>query len=109
MIRIMTEAEKRWTKYVSNVNGDWVNEVSEIPVEDRRATLKGFSNEAIDVFIENQANSVCSNLGLPLLYPEVKDRYNPLGVLLKNHLTYAREGVFEIKGKEYNSNPGLGF
>lgn len=109
MIKIMVEAEKRWTKYITNVNGDWCNEISDVDIDLRRATLKGFSNEVIDIFIEGQANSVCSNLGLPLLYPERKNVNNPLANLLARHITYAREGVFETKGVEYSRNTNVGF
>lgn len=111
MIEIMTNAEKRWTSYLSNINQDWVSEISDVPVDERRATLKGFSQDVINVFIEGQANSVCKNLGLPLIYPESKGEYNPLKTLLTRHLSYARESVFESKGKEYNNHAkvDLGF
>lgn len=105
----MVNAEKRWTKYITNVNADWLNEVSDVDINLRKATLKGFSNEVIDIFIEGQANSVCHNLGLPLIYPERKDVNNPLANLLARHLTYSREGVFETKGLEYTRNSSLGF
>lgn len=109
MIVTMVEAEKRWTKYITNVNGDWTREISDIDVSLRKATLKGFSNDVIDIFIEGQANSVCSNLGLPLLYPERLNVNNPLANLLARHLSYAREGVFETKGVEYTRNAEVGF
>lgn len=109
MIKIMAEAEMHWTKYISNVNGQWVNEISEVPVDLRTSTLKGFSSEVIDIFVKNQANSVCRNLNLPELYPEAKDQANPLGHLLKKHLSYGREGVFTGNGLEYAQSTNVGF
>ena len=65
VIKNMTEAEKRWTKYVSK-------------------GLEGFSEATIDIFIEGKANSVCKNLLLEPLY--AKQEYDPLNKLLVSHL-----------------------
>lgn len=72
MIKIMVTAEIRWTEYTC-------------------LNTLGFSKESIRVAIEAQANSICNNLGLDLLYEEVEN--NPLIELLKVHL----------KGGEYAS------
>lgn len=114
-IEIMADAEKEWTKYITNVRDEWKHEVLDRDVfgnvteEERSAVIPMFSSENIDIFVESQANSVCKNLGLPLLYPEVSLDKNPLRKLVKQHLNYAREGVFETKGKEYAKNVELGF
>lgn len=115
MIKIMVEAEKRWTKYISNVNGDFLKDVESgidkehYNREDLLQILPGFSEEVIDEFIEGQANSVCSNLGLPLIYENKDIRTNPLKILLSNHLQYGREGVFEVQGVEYTRGVPTGF
>lgn len=49
MITDMVDEEKMWTKEISK-------------------PLMGFSDKAIDMFIENQGNSVCKNLGLSDLF-----------------------------------------
>ena len=80
MIMEMVTAEKRWTKYVSK-------------------GLMGFSDRAIDVLVEQQANSVCKNLGLPTIYP--KDTENPLKKLLVNNL---KGGVMESRSNFFENN-----
>lgn len=85
MITEMTNAEKRWTKYVSK-------------------GLLGFSERAIDVFVESKANSICKNLKLPLLYKEEVN--NPLQAILQKHLKdgklASRENYFENNVTQYN-------
>lgn len=80
----MTDAEKRWTKYATQ-------------------GLLGFSDRTIDIFIESKANSVCKNLGLPLIYKE--EANNPLGKLLQNFLrggnVESRTNFFESNSVEY--------
>lgn len=49
MIKHMTNEEKIWTKHITKGN-------------------LGFSDKAIDMFIEEQANSICKNLDLPFIY-----------------------------------------
>ena len=82
----MTEAEIRWTTYVSK-------------------GLIGFSDEAIKVFIEGQANSVCKNLMIEPIYEEVK--INPLRTLLLKHLKggelESRTNFFEKRPIEYSN------
>ena len=84
LIEEMCNAEKRWTKYVSK-------------------GLLGFSERAIDIFVEGKANSVCKNLGLPLLYKE--SDFNPLQDLLNKHLVGGsqtrRSGFFERNVADY--------
>ena len=66
MVANMCNAEIRWTKYISK-------------------NLLGYSEDSIRIYIESQANSVCKNLGLPLLYEEVDITKNPLRQLLLSH------------------------
>jgi len=84
LISKMVDAEKRWTKYVSK-------------------GLLGFSERAIDIFVEGKGNSVCKNLGLPLLYKE--SDFNPLQDLLNKHLVGGeldkRTGFFEKNVADY--------
>jgi len=84
LIEEMVNAEKRWTKYVSK-------------------GLLGFSERAIDIFVEGKGNSVCKNLGLPLLYEE--SEFNPLQDLLNKHLVGGSEskrtGFFERNVADY--------
>lgn len=84
LIKKMTEAEKRWTKYATK-------------------GLLGFTDASIDIFVEGRANSVCSNLGLPLIYP--KNDNNPLEKLLKKSLRggemESRSNFFEVNSVEY--------
>ena len=80
MITKMTDAEKRWTKYLSK-------------------GLQGFSDEAIDIYIEGQANSVCNNLGIPKLYE--KKKVNPLRRVLTSHL---KGGEMESKENFFLGN-----
>lgn len=67
LIKFMCQAEKRWTKYIT-----------------RRTP--NFSSEQVDIFIEGQANSVCSNLGIPYLYEKVSDSENQYKKILVDHL-----------------------
>ena len=80
----MSDAEKRWTKYVTK-------------------GLLGFSNQAIDIFVESKANSICSNLGLDLIYENNSN--NPLDKLLKKSLRggemESRTNFFEANSVEY--------
>lgn len=84
LIKKMTEAEKRWTKYATK-------------------GLLGFTDSSIDVFVEGRANSVCTNLGLPLIYPNNDN--NPLEKLLKKSLRggemESRSNFFEVNSVEY--------
>lgn len=80
MIIEMADAEKRWTKYVTK-------------------GMLGFSDRSIDIFVEGKANSVCTNLGMPLLYPIEKN--NPLQSLLN---TYIRGGDMETKQNFFETN-----
>ena len=83
-IKKMTDAEKRWTKYATK-------------------GLLGFTDASINVFVEGRANSVCNNLGLPLIYP--KSENNPLEKLLKKSLRggemESRSNFFEVNSVEY--------
>ena len=84
LIEEMCNVEKRWTKYVSK-------------------GLLGFSERSVDIFIEGKANSVCKNLGLPLIYK--KSDFNPLQELLNKHLIGGsetkRSGFFERNVADY--------
>lgn len=68
MIRMISEAEKRWTNYVAN------------------GTILGFSDRTIKVFIEHQANEVCKNMGIPPVYEDHSNEDNPLLKLVKDHV-----------------------
>ena len=68
MIRMISEAEKRWTNYVAN------------------GTILGFSDRTIKVFIENQANEVCKNMGIRPVYEDHSNEDNPLLKLVKDHV-----------------------
>lgn len=85
MIKAMTDAEIRWTKYTS-------------------LNTLGFSEEAIRVAIEAQANSICSNLGMDNIYEEVDN--NPLKDLLSTHLKggefSSRTAFFEKNVADYS-------
>ncbi len=80
LIKVMTDAEIRWTKYATK-------------------GVLGFSDNAIKVYIESQANSVCNNLGFPKMYKEEKN--NPLGKLLKSRL---RGGELETRSAFFETN-----
>ena len=86
MIKHMCEAEIRWTTYVTK-------------------GILGFSEHTIKVFIESQANSVCKNLKLPLLYPVVDLKDNPLRKLMLDHLkggdVESKTMFFEENATEY--------
>ena len=82
MIKHMCEAEIRWTTYVTK-------------------GILGFSEHTIKVFIESQANSVCKNLKLPLLYSIVDLKDNPLRKLMLDHL---KGGEVESKTMFFEEN-----
>lgn len=85
----MTDAEKRWTKYIAQ-------------------GVLGYSDNIVDIFVEAQANSVCTNLLMDTIYPTVDDANNPLRRILLNHLPVnnggKRSGVFEGNVIEYSKN-----
>ena len=85
MITNMVEAEKVWTKFVTQ-------------------NLMGFSDRTIDIFVEEQANSVCTNLGLMPLYEKHKE--NPLKKILVKNLkggeNESRSAFFEVNSTEYS-------
>lgn len=86
MIIDMSDAEKKWTKFATN-------------------GLMGFSDRTIDIFIEEQANSVCSNLGIMPIYEKHKE--NPLKKILVKNLkggeaTESRESFFEVNVASYS-------
>lgn len=86
MVLDMVVAEKKWTKFVTQ-------------------NLMGFSDRTIDIFVEEQANSVCSNLGIPL--PFEKQKENPLKKILTKNLkggenTESRESFFEVNVASYS-------
>jgi len=87
LIRDMTEAEIRWTLYATE-------------------GVIGFTEKAITICVEEQANSVCRNLMLPMLYEKRKD--NPLRKILIDHLkdgnTSSRTSFFEKNVVEYSKN-----
>lgn len=90
LIKEMTEAEIEWTSYVGE-------------------GMRMFTPESIDTFIKGQSNSVCKNLGIPLLYPEVVGKPNPLNKMLMENLNAAdntklRSSIFEVNAMEYNKN-----
>ncbi len=86
MIEHMTNEEKIWTKHITK-------------------KLLGFSDKAVDLFIEEKANSVCRNLKLPLLYTQtdggplmsIVDRYSMLG-------TKTKANFFEVPVGDYAIN-----
>lgn len=87
MILNMTNEEKIWTKTISK-------------------GLLGFSENAIDLFIESMANSVCKNLGLPLLFNEtdggplmaIVNRYSMLTSKSKSNFFEVPVGDYVING-----------
>lgn len=87
MITKMTNEEKIWTKHITKGN-------------------LGFSDIAIDMFIEHQANSVCKNLKLPLLFEKtdggplmkIVDDYSLLSKLKK------KTNFFEKSVADYAMN-----
>jgi ribonucleoside-diphosphate reductase beta chain len=80
MVIAMTNAEKRWTKYVTK-------------------GVLGFSDNSIDIFVESKANSVMKNLGLPLIYREAEN--NPLGDLLNK---FIRGGDIKTRSAFFEKN-----
>lgn len=82
MVVHMTQAEIRWTKYVTK-------------------DILGFSDESIRIFIEGQANSVCRNLGIPLLYKEEPISNNPL---LASVLEHIKGGEVDTKTLFFEGN-----
>ena len=85
MIGDMVEAEKEWTKFATQ-------------------NLMGFSDRTIDIFVEEQANSVCSNLGLIPMYEKHKE--NPLKKILVKNLKggehESRTAFFECNTVDYS-------
>lgn len=71
MIKNMTIEEKIWTKHISK-------------------NLLGFTDRSIDMFIEYQANSICKNLGIELLYGETDG--GPLLNLVKENSMLTNTG-----------------
>lgn len=87
MIEDMTNEEKIWTKHITKGN-------------------LGFSDLAIDMYIENQANSVCSNLKLPLLY-KVTDGGPLMSIVNKYSMlskTKIKANFFEVPVSDYAIN-----
>jgi len=78
LIYNMCETEKKWTKYVAK-------------------DLPGFSDRAIDIFIESRANSICSNLKIDNLY--TKCDVNPLMDLYKSRSKLSNKSDKEINTK----------
>lgn len=77
MIKIMVEAEKRWCNYATK-------------------GVLGFSEASIKSLVEGKGNSVCKNLGLPLLYEAPSN--NPLQKLLDKYdlsKSDAKDNFFE--------------
>jgi len=87
MVKDMADAERRWGKYA--LKG-----------------IMGASEKAIDLLVDEQANSVCKNLGIRKLFSEPK--YNPLKELLKEHLRGdgldTKGNIFEKNVVEYSKN-----
>lgn len=82
----MTEEEIAWTSYVTK-------------------GVLGFSERSIRWFVESQANSVCKNLKIPLIYEEIPDRDNPLRVMLLDRInTESRGTLFDTPGTDYTQN-----
>jgi len=84
MIRIMCDAEIRWTKYATK-------------------GVLGFSDESIMIYVQHKANSVCKNLGLPLTFDDTDG-----GPLEKLRLKYDllasdnKSNFFETKVADYD-------
>ncbi len=87
LIRYMTDEEKIWTKHIT-------------------AKLLGFSDQAIDMFIEEKANSVCRNLNLPLQYNETNG--GPLMSIVERYSmlssTKTKSNFFEVPVGDYAIN-----
>jgi len=84
LIEHMTNEEIIWTKYLTR-------------------NLLGFSEEAIELFIKGQANSICNNLKIDLLYPNIK--ISPLMRLYDEYSKLKRKGktnFFEKKVGDYS-------
>ena len=87
MILNMTEEEKTWTKHITN-------------------KLLGFSDLAIDMFIEEKANSVCKNLNIDLLFEKTNggplmslvDKYSMLGIKTKSNFFEVPVGDYTVNG-----------
>ena len=86
LIKDMADAEKRWTKYVA-------------------LGMLGFSEENINIFVENRANSVCRNLGLPKIY-DTKNKPDSLNKILQTALKggdyESRTNIFDVNATEYS-------
>lgn len=86
LIMKLTEAEKRWGKYVTN-------------------GLLGFSPNVIDRFVESRANDVCKNINIDPIYEESK--INPLNTIYLNNLRggelESRTNFFESNSTEYST------
>lgn len=91
MIKHMCEEEKIWTKYITK-------------------NLLGFSERAIEMFIEEKANSVCRNLKLSTLYDEtdggplmsIVDRYSMLKTKTKANFFEVPVGDYAINSLDDN-------
>lgn len=86
MIKMITEAEIRWTTYVTK-------------------GILGFSERTIKVFIENQSNEVCTNMGIPTLYEDYSNVDNPLRDKVREHVKGGNEkGDVETKTLFFEGN-----
>lgn len=89
MILDMVIEEKIWTKHISS-------------------SILGFSDQAIDLFIEHKGNSVCNNLRIPLLFNETDG--GPLMSIVNKCSKVAINGVktktnfFEAPVADYSVN-----
>ena len=75
----MTEAEITWTKHITK-------------------GILGFSERSIEIFVQGQANSVCKNLKLPLLFEAQDLSNNPLRKVLRDHLPELSDDSEDTKG-----------
>lgn len=78
----MVDSEIRWSSYVTR-------------------NILGFSEVSVKVFTEHQANSICKNLKIPLMYEEVPIHSNPLEQLLQMHI---KGGSMETKTLFFEGN-----
>jgi ribonucleoside-diphosphate reductase beta chain len=88
MIVHMCEEEKIWTKHITKA-------------------LLGFSEAAVDLYVEYFANSVCKNLNIPLLYP-VTDGGPLMSIVEENSLlttsSSTKSNFFETAVVDYSKN-----
>ena len=89
LIQHMVDAEIRWLEYVTT-------------------GLLGYSKRSIEIFVQSKGNSICNNLGLPILYSLDPKIPNPIQSIIdqriKSNKYESRTNFFEANPTEYTKH-----